>query len=87
MHNTHTSIEESKVPEKEAAVHSHVSDTSHLPSERPATSIISEYEVSVFRDVEETVTAVPDIVCKKMDWILGIWLLSTMRQRKELHGF
>ena len=34
-----------------------------LPSERPATSIISEYEVSVFSYVEETVTAVPDIVC------------------------
>ena len=64
MNNTDTSIEESKVPEKEAAVHRHVSDMSYLPSERPATSIISEYEVSVFRDVEETVTAVPDIVCK-----------------------
>ena len=63
MHNTDTSIEESKVPDKEDAVHSHVSDTSRLPSERPATSIISEYEVGVFRDVEETVTAVPDIVC------------------------
>ena len=49
------------------------------------TSIISEYEVSVFRDVEETVTAVPDIVCNN-GWILGIWLLSTMRPRKELHG-
>ena len=63
MHNTDTSIEESKAPDKEDAVHSHVSNTSRLPSERPATSIISEYEVSVFRDVEETVTAVPDIVC------------------------
>ena len=63
MHNTDTSIEESKVPDKEDAVHRHVSDTSRLPSERPKTSIISEYEVSVFRDVEETVTAVPDIVC------------------------
>ena len=63
MHNTDTSIEESKVPDKEDAVHRHDSDTSHLPSERPTTSIISEYEVSVFRDVEETVTAVPDIVC------------------------
>ena len=59
MHNTETSIEESKVPDKEIAVHRHVSDLSRLPSERPATSIISEYEVSVFRDVEETVTAVP----------------------------
>ena len=63
MHNTDTSIEESKVPDKEDAVHSHVSDTSRLPSERPATFMIPEYEVSVFRDVEETVTAVPDIVC------------------------
>ena len=26
-------------------------------------SSLSEYEVSVFRDVEETVTAVPNIVC------------------------
>ena len=33
-------------------------NTSRLPSERPVTSIISEYEVSVFRDVEETVTGV-----------------------------
>ena len=63
MHNTDTSIEESKAPDKEDAVHSHVSNTSRLPSKRSATSIISEYEVSVFRDVEETVTAVPDIVC------------------------
>ena len=63
MHNTDTFIKESKVPDKEDAVHSHVSDMSPLPSERPATSIISEYEVSVFRDVEAAVTAVPDIVC------------------------
>ena len=63
MHNTDTSIEESMVPDKEDAVCRHVSDTSRLPSERPVTSIISEYEVSVFRDVEETVTAVPNIVC------------------------
>ena len=62
MHNTDSSIEESQVPDKEDAVHSHVSDTSCLPSERSAISIISENEVSVFRDVEETVTAVPDIV-------------------------
>ena len=61
MHTTDTSIEGSMVPDKEDAVHSHVSDTSTLPSEMPVTSIISEYEVSVFRDVEETVTAVPDI--------------------------
>ena len=67
MHNTDTSIEESKVPDKEDAVHRHVSDTS---SERPVTSIISEYEVSVFRDVEETVTVVPDIVCNNG---LDIW--------------
>ena len=45
-------------------VHSHVSDTSPLPSERnPETSIIFEYEVSVFRDVEAAVTVAPDIVC------------------------
>ena len=61
-----TSIEESKVPDKYDAVHRHVSDMSPLPSERPATSIIPEYEVSVFRDVEE-VTAVPDIVCNGLD--------------------
>ena len=30
MHNTDTSIEESKAPYKEVAVHSHVSDTSSL---------------------------------------------------------
>ena len=59
-----TSIEESMVPDKEDAVHSNVSDMSPLPSERgPETSIIFEYEVSVFRDVEAAVTAVPDIVC------------------------
>ena len=64
MHNTDTSIEESMVPNKEDAVHSHVSDTSLLPSERgPEVSIISEYEVSVFRDVEAAVTTAPDIVC------------------------
>ena len=63
MHNTDTSIEESMIPDKEDAVHIHVSDTSPLPSERPTTSIISEYEVSFFRDVEATVTVVPDIVC------------------------
>ena len=63
MHNTDTSIEESMVPDKEDAVQSHVSYTSPLPSERPATSITSEYEVSVFRDVEAAVTVVPNIVC------------------------
>ena len=63
MHNTNTSIEESKVPDKEDTVHNHVSDTSPLPSERPTTSIISEYKVSVFRDVEAAVTAAADIVC------------------------
>ena len=63
MHNTDTSIEESIVPDKEDAVQSHVSDTSTLPSERLETSIISEYEVSVFRDVEAAVTAAADIVC------------------------
>ena len=61
MHNTDTSIEDRMVPDKEDAVQSHVSYTSPLPSERPATSITSEYEVSVFRDVEAAV--VPDIVC------------------------
>ena len=45
------------VPDKKDAVQSHVSDTCTLPSERPETSIISEYEVSVFRDVEAAVTA------------------------------
>ena len=63
MYNTDTSIEVSMVPDKEDAVHSHVSDTSPLPSERPTISNISEYEVSVFRDVEAAVTAVPDVVC------------------------
>ena len=70
MHNRDTSIEESMVPDKDDAVQSHVSDTSvysslwsTLPSERPKTSIISEYEVSVFRDVEATVTVAADIVC------------------------
>ena len=49
------------VPDKEDAVHNHVSDTSPLPSERgQETSIIFEYEVSVFRDVEAAVTATPD---------------------------
>ena len=64
MHNTDPSIEESMVPNKEDAVHSHVSDKSLLPSERgPEVSIISEYEVSVFRDVEAAVIVTPDIVC------------------------
>ena len=64
MHNTDTSIEESQSQiKKMQSIYSHVSDTSCLPSERSATFIISENEVSVFRDVEETVTAVPDIVC------------------------
>ena len=87
MHNTDTSIEDSMVPDKEDAVQSHVSYTSPLPFERPATPITSEYEVSVFRDVEAAV--VPDIVCNS-GLILWIWLLSTMRprmNRKELHGF
>ena len=34
MHNTDTFIEESMVPNKEDAVHGHVSDTAPLPSER-----------------------------------------------------
>ena len=63
MHNADTSIEDSMVPDKEYAVQSHVSYTSPLPFEWPATSIISEYEMSVFRDVEAAVTVVPDIVC------------------------
>ena len=63
MHNTDTSIKENMVPDKEDAVQHHVSDTSTLPSERPVTSIISGYEVSVFRDVEAAVTAAADIVC------------------------
>ena len=36
---------------------------STLSSERPETSIISEYEVFVFRDVEAAVTAAANIVC------------------------
>ena len=63
IHNTDTSVEESKVPDKEDAVQRHISYTSPLPSERPATSITSEYEVSVFRDVEAAVTVIPNIVC------------------------
>ena len=63
MHNTDTSIEDSMVPDKDAAVQSHVSYRSPLSSERPATSITSEYEVSVFRVFEAAVTVVPDIVC------------------------
>ena len=50
------------VPDKDDAVQSNVSDMSCLPSERPETSITSEYEVSLFRDVEAAVTAAPDIV-------------------------
>ena len=34
-----------------------------LPSERPETSIISEYKVSIFRDVKAAVTAAANIVC------------------------
>ena len=63
MHNTDTFIEESMVTDKEDLVQSHVSYTSPLPSERPATSITSEYEVSVFRDIEAAVIVVPGIVC------------------------
>ena len=68
MHDTDTSIqlEESMVPDKEDAVQTHVSDMSTLPSgllfplrglRHP---IISEYEVSVFRDVEAAFTAAAD---------------------------
>ena len=41
MHNTDTFIEESMVPNKEDAVHGHVSDTAPLPSERGETSTSS----------------------------------------------
>ena len=36
---------------------------STLPSERPETSIISEYEVFVFRDVGAAVTVAANIIC------------------------
>ena len=51
------------VPDKEDAVQSHVSDMSTLPPEKPKTSIISEYKVSVCRDVEAAVTVAADIIC------------------------
>ena len=59
MHNTGTSIKVSD----EDAVQSHVSDTSpcSLPSKRPKTSIISEHDVSVFRDIEAEVDEASDI--------------------------
>ena len=63
MPNTVTFIEQSMVPDIEDAVHGHVSDTSPLPSERGETSIIFEYEVSFFSDVEAAVTPASDIVC------------------------
>ena len=65
MHNTDTSIEESMIPDKEDAVHSHVSNTSPLPSERDPRhpSSLSTKYVSVFRDVEAAVTVAPYIVC------------------------
>ena len=60
------------VPYKEVAVQRHVSDISTLPSgslyvfplkglRHP--SLLSEYEVFVFRDVEATVFATADIGC------------------------
>ena len=54
MHNTDTSIE---VSDEESAVQSHVLDTSPclLPFKRPETSITSEHDVSVLRDIEAEV--------------------------------
>ena len=82
------------VPDKEDAVQSHVSYTSPLPSERSETSIISEYETSVFSVVEAAVIEAADIVCNSGldigDMVVEIWLLSTVRprmKRKELHVF
>ena len=48
------------VQDKVDTVQRHVSDMFPLPSERPETSITSEYKVSVFRVVE---AAAPDILC------------------------
>ena len=77
------------LPDKEDAVQSHVSYTSPLPSERPATSITSEYEVSVFRDVEAAVTVVPDIVCNSGLDIADMVVEhnESRMKRKELHVF
>ena len=89
MHNTDTSIEVSMVPDKEDAVQSHASYTSPLPSERPATSITSEYEVCVFRDVEAAVTVVPDIVCNSgLDIAyMVVEHNETEDEEERLHGF
>ena len=57
------------IPDEEDAVQSHVSDTSHLSSEMLETSITSEYEVFVFRDVEAAVTVAFDIVCNSWLYI------------------
>ena len=51
------------VPDKEDTVHIHVSDTSFLPSERLEISITSEYDVSVFREIEAAVDEASNIVC------------------------
>ena len=62
MHNTDTSIEDS---DEEDAVGSHVLDLppSPLSSKRPKTFITSDYDVSVFRDIEAEINEVSDIVC------------------------
>ena len=62
MHITDTSIE---VSDEEDAVHSNVSDMSLCPlsSKRPKTTITSEHDVSVFRDIEAKVDDASDIVC------------------------
>ena len=51
------------VPDKEDAVQSNVLDMPLLPCGRTEMFIISNYEVSVFSDVEAAVTAAPEIVC------------------------
>ena len=60
MHNTDTSI---KISDEEDAVQCHVSDMSpySLPSKRPETSITSEHDVSVFKDIEAEVDEASDI--------------------------
>ena len=65
MHNTNTSIEDS---DEEDAVGSHVLDLlpSPLPSKRPETSITSDHDVSVFRDIEAKVDEA---------WLVG-WTLE-----------
>ena len=62
MHNTDTSIQDS---DEEDAVGSHVLDLAPSPlhSKRPEMFITSDYDVSVFRDIEAEVDEASDIVC------------------------